>query len=56
VRTNVAALAPQPTVDNLAIALTGGNLSAQTRTTIAAQKSLPKIAGLILGSPEFQRQ
>jgi len=42
--------------DALALALTGGNLGAETRKTIAAQKSLPKIAGLILGSPEFQRQ
>jgi uncharacterized protein (DUF1800 family) len=42
--------------DALALALTGGNLSAETRKSIAAQKSLPKIAGLILGSPEFQRQ
>jgi uncharacterized protein (DUF1800 family) len=42
--------------DALALALTGGNLSVETRKSIAAQKGLPKIAGLILGSPEFQRQ
>ena len=42
--------------DALALALTGGTLGAETRKSIATQKNLPKIAGLILGSPEFQRQ
>jgi uncharacterized protein (DUF1800 family) len=56
VRTNVAALAPEASVDALAAALTGGSLSAETRKAIGAQTNLPRIAGLILGSPEFQRQ
>jgi uncharacterized protein (DUF1800 family) len=56
VHTNVAALAPEPNVDALAAALTGGALSAETRKAIGAQTNLPRIAGLILGSPEFQRQ
>jgi uncharacterized protein (DUF1800 family) len=57
-------------VDALAGALTGGELSADTRKTIKARildrkspeedpwdnTQLPMIAGLILGSPEFQRQ
>jgi uncharacterized protein (DUF1800 family) len=45
-------------VDALAVALTGGGLTDETRKTIKAQKDpkLPTIAGLILGSPEFQRQ
>jgi uncharacterized protein (DUF1800 family) len=45
-------------VDALAVALTGGNLTDETRNTIKArgQDDAPTIAGLILGSPEFQRQ
>jgi uncharacterized protein (DUF1800 family) len=57
-------------VDALAVALTGGDLTEETRNTIkdrvVERKSpeqdpwdntqLPTIAGLILGSPEFQRQ
>ena len=60
VSTNVARLVggvdEASCTDALALALTGGNLSAETRKAVAAQKGLPKIAGLILGSPEFQRQ
>jgi uncharacterized protein (DUF1800 family) len=57
-------------VDSLADVLTGGDLSPETRKTITARildrkspsedpwdnTQLPTIAGLILGSPEFQRQ
>jgi uncharacterized protein (DUF1800 family) len=57
-------------VEALALALTGGNLTEETRNTIKSriveQKApaedpwdntqLPTVAGLILGSPEFQRQ
>jgi len=57
-------------VDALAVALTGGNLTDETRNTIKsriverkapaedpwANTQLPMVAGLILGSPEFQRQ
>jgi Protein of unknown function (DUF1800) len=65
-----AASDAQRSVDALAVALTGGDLTEQTRNTIkdrvVERKSpeqdprdntqLPMIAGLILGSPEFQRQ
>ena len=57
-------------VDALAAALTGGDLSPSTRTTIKERlvardapeedpwdnTQLPTVAGLILGSPEFQKQ
>src|SRR5258708_8178118 len=57
-------------VDALAEALVGGELTAETRGTITARMTdhgtsvagpwnntqLPTVAGLILGSPEFQRQ
>jgi uncharacterized protein (DUF1800 family) len=54
-------------VDALARALVGGELTAETRSTIAARLTdkgtpawdnaqLPTVAGLILGSPEFQKQ
>jgi uncharacterized protein (DUF1800 family) len=57
-------------VDALAQALTGGNLTEETRSTIKSRiverkaptedpwdnTQLPTVAGLILGSPEFQRQ
>ena len=57
-------------VDSLARALTGGDLTPETENTIEARiverkaptedpwdnTQLPTIAGLILGSPEFQRQ
>src|SRR4051794_28507861 len=57
-------------VDALAQALTGGNLTEETRNTIKSRiverkapaedpwdnTQIPTIAGLILGSPEFQRQ
>ena len=57
-------------VEALAQALTGGNLTAETRNTIKSRiverkapaenpwdnTQLPTVAGLILGSPEFQRQ
>ncbi len=54
-------------VDALARALVGGELTAETRTTIASRLTdkgtpawdnaqLPTVAGLILGSPEFQKQ
>ena len=60
VRTNVTRLVGNVDeancADALAAALTGGGLSAETRKAIAAQKNLPRIAGLILGSPEFQWQ
>jgi uncharacterized protein (DUF1800 family) len=45
------------TTDALAASLTGGDLSAATRKTIVARGGDPQlVAGLILGSPEFQRQ
>jgi uncharacterized protein (DUF1800 family) len=61
---------PRRSVDALAAALIGGELAPSTRTTIEAriaeQKAptadpwdntqLPTVVGLILGSPEFQRQ
>jgi len=56
---DVASLVPSDrSVDALAVALTGGNLTDETRNTIKArgQDDAPTIAGLILGSPEFQRQ
>ena len=56
---DVASLVPSGrSVDALAVALTGGNLTDETRNTIKArgQDDAPTIAGLILGSPEFQRQ
>ncbi len=65
-----AAADPERSVDALAVALTGGDLTGQTRDTIKARiverkapeqdpgdnTQLPTVAGLILGSPEFQRQ
>ena len=62
VRSDVMALMPVDTgssqsVDTLAQSLTGGAITAATRETIKARSSdAPTIAGLILGSPEFQRQ
>jgi uncharacterized protein (DUF1800 family) len=77
VHTDVVALIPAEaaaqagtSVEALAAALTGGDLSSETRKTISARilerkspaedpwdnTQLPTIAGLILGSPEFQRQ
>ena len=64
------AVEAQRSVDALAVALVGGELTAETRGTIASRISnqgatvanpwdntqLPTVAGLILGSPEFQRQ
>jgi len=61
---------PSHSVDALAVALTGGDLTEETRNTIKSRiierkapaddpwdnTQLPMIAGLILGSPEFQRQ
>jgi uncharacterized protein (DUF1800 family) len=46
-------------VDDLAQSLTGGALTEETRRTIAARgehTGAPEVAGMILGSPEFQRQ
>ena len=57
-------------VEALSLALTGGNLTEETRNTIKSRiverkapvedpwdnTQLPTVAGLILGSPEFQRQ
>jgi uncharacterized protein (DUF1800 family) len=54
-------------VEALALALTGGTLTEETRATIKSRiaegktpmennAQLPTVAGLILGSPEFQRQ
>jgi len=57
-------------VEALALALTGGSLTEETRSTIKSRiverkapsedpwdnTQLPTVAGLILGSPEFQRQ
>jgi len=57
-------------VEALALALTGGNLTEETRSIIKSRiverkapsedpwdnTQLPTVAGLILGSPEFQRQ
>jgi uncharacterized protein (DUF1800 family) len=65
-----AAADSQRSVDALAQVLTGGDLTAATRTTIKSRiaertspqqdpwdnTQLPTVAGLILGSPEFQRQ
>ena len=65
-----AATDPHKSVDALALALTGGDLSEATRTTIRSRlverkapamdpwdnTQIPMIAGLILGSPEFQKQ
>jgi uncharacterized protein (DUF1800 family) len=43
--------------DALALVLTGGQLTDETKKTIAARGNDPQLtAGLILGSPEFQRQ
>jgi uncharacterized protein (DUF1800 family) len=61
---------PKRSVEALSRALTGGDLTADTRQTIekrlenrtasaddpSANTQLPLVAGLILGSPEFQRQ
>jgi uncharacterized protein (DUF1800 family) len=46
----------EQSVDALAVALTGGNLTDETRNTIKDKTQMPVIAGLILGSPEFQRR
>jgi len=63
VHTDVAALGSD--VDRLAMAMTGGDLTEATRATIRSRMPaddagenarLPMIAGLILGSPEFQRR
>ncbi len=63
VRSDVVSLIPANSdrpVDALARTLTGGDLSDQTRETIRARvvdnTQVPMIAGLILGSPEFQKQ
>jgi uncharacterized protein (DUF1800 family) len=65
VETNLSALvdAGDDPLEPLARALTGGELSPSTRTTIRARLDgdggdarLPLAAGLILGSPEFQKQ
>jgi len=77
VRSDVVALIPadsaadpHKSVDALAQALTGGELSEATRSTIRGRlverkapdmdpwdnTQIPMIAGLILGSPEFQKQ
>ena len=55
---NVVSLVPNASVDALAAALTGGNLTHETRNTIKERNNteMPMIVGLILGSPEFQRQ
>jgi hypothetical protein len=56
---DVASLVPSDrSVEALSVALTGGNLTDETRNTIKArgQDDAATIAGLILGSPEFQRQ
>jgi len=61
---------PKKSVEALSRALTGGDLTPETRQTIekrlenrtasaddpSANTQLPMVAGLILGSPEFQRQ
>ena len=61
---------PERAVDAMALALTGGQLTPGTRETVRARitadtktpgtgienSQLPTIAGLILGSPEFQRE
>jgi len=61
---------PKKSVETLSRALTGGDLTPDTRQTIekrlenrtasaddpSANTQLPLVAGLILGSPEFQRQ
>ena len=51
------AVRPDKSVDALARVLLGGDLSESTRATIQqAGAPIQTIAGLILGSPEFQRQ
>jgi uncharacterized protein (DUF1800 family) len=54
---------PGKSVDAVSCALVGAELSPETRKTLedrigakSANSTLPLIAGLILGSPEFQRQ
>ena len=54
---------PKESVDAVSCALVGGELSPETRKVLkerigaaSANSTLPVIAGLILGSPEFQRQ
>jgi uncharacterized protein (DUF1800 family) len=54
---------PKKSVDAVSCALVGGELSLETRKTLeerigaeSANSTLSLIAGLILGSPEFQRQ
>jgi uncharacterized protein (DUF1800 family) len=65
-----AAADAESSVDALAVSLTGGDLTDQTRDTIKSHivewkaperdpsnnTQLSMVAGLILGSPEFQRQ
>jgi uncharacterized protein (DUF1800 family) len=65
-----AAADANKSVDALAVALTGGDLSDETRKTIKSRvvehksptedpwdnTQVPVVAGLILGSPEFQKQ
>ena len=67
---SAAAADPSRSVDALALALTGGGLTDETKSTIKARlverkapsedpwdnTQLPTVAGLILGSPEFQKQ
>src|SRR5581483_8532744 len=58
VHTNVARLVPPDgdALDTLALQLTGSELSKETRKAIDPHASGETMAGLILGSPEFQRQ
>jgi len=60
VMTLVGGVDQQNCVDALAVAITGGNLTDETRQTIKAKatgdQQVRTVAGLILGSPEFQRQ
>ncbi|HEX7193292.1 MAG TPA: DUF1800 family protein, partial [Thermoanaerobaculia bacterium] len=65
VHADVASLIPagaNSSVDALAVALTGGEISNATRQTIRSRigeddnTQIPTVAALILGSPEFQRQ
>ena len=60
VRTDGNLITSTTSVEQMAAALTGGDLTPETRATIhqrVSDSSDPRVvAGLILGSPEFQRQ
>jgi uncharacterized protein (DUF1800 family) len=50
-------VATDASVDGLALSLTGGELTSETKATIKSRDAKGSVvAGLILGSPEFQKQ